>query len=89
MRKAQLPTTKCTDCRDGRVPSRDAGPFLQREREERGVTRTALVPHFGFSESYTIDLEKGARPLTWVLVDKYRDAIEKAVQARLKEGVPA
>ncbi len=87
MKKRTLPTVKCDACRGGVTPARNAGTVLQLEREERGVTRTAFVPHFGFSESYTIDLEKGSRPLTWVLVDRYRAAIEKAVEERLKVTV--
>lgn len=84
MRKPPIPTTKCEACKDGLVPGRLAGETLRREREERHVTRATLAKHFGFSESYTIDLERGARPLTWDLVTAYRAAIEKAVKERVE-----
>jgi transcriptional regulator with XRE-family HTH domain len=87
MKRSPLPTTNCTACRGGLVPGPTAGEVLRREREERDVTRAALIEHFGFSESYTIDLERGARPFSWELVDSYRQAIEAAVTARLQEVV--
>lgn len=66
------------------------GELLRREREERDVPRCStadpplgLAHHFGFSESYTLDLERGVRPWSWALISRYREAIEAAVQSRL------
>ena len=87
MKRLPFPTTKCESCVNGMIPGPDAGAALRREREERDVTRTALLAHFNYSESYTIDLERGARPLTWLLVTQYREAIEAAVKARLEVQV--
>lgn len=87
MKRPTIPVTRCEVCRNGDIPGPTAGEVLRREREERSVTRAALIEHFGFSESYTIDLERGARPFSWELVDQYRKAIEAAVQTRLEAAV--
>ncbi len=81
----ELQTVKCPQCKGrGQVPDTTVGEVLKLEREEAGVNRTELLTHFGYSDSYTFDLERGSRPLTWELVDKYRSAIGKAVQERLQ-----
>ena len=85
--KRQLPTTACSECRSGKVPARTAGETLRLEREERDVTRVQLAVYMKLSESYVSDLEKGARVLSWELVDRYRKAIEKAVKERLEVSV--
>lgn len=94
MKRASLPVTACTYCNgQGQIPDTiPAGEMLRREREERDVPRISksdpvlgLAFHFGFSESYTLDLERGVRPWSWNLIEKYRNAIEKAVESRLKK----
>ena len=69
------------------MPARNAGEQLRLEREERDVKRVDLAVHIRLSESYVADLEKGARVLSWELVDRYRAAIEKAVKERLEVQV--
>jgi len=84
----ELKTIKCPHCNGkGELPGTEAGALLRLEREEKDVNRNQLLEFFGYSESYTIDLERGARPLTWELVDKYRTAVVAAVHERLKAEV--
>lgn len=95
MRRTELPTVACPACA-GRttIPAHGTGEVLRREREARDVPRAGktypnqgLVHHFGFSESYTIDLENDVRPWSWSLVESYRAAIEAAVATRLESEV--
>jgi len=90
VRRPSLPVTPCPTCAGrGEMPGANAGEVLRLEREERRVTRTDLLRHFArpdgglFSESYTIDLERGARPFTWDLIERYRAAIKAAVDERV------
>lgn len=94
MKRPQIPIIQCLSCGGtGGLPDTiPTGELLRREREERDVPRISksdpvlgLAYHFGFSESYTLDLERGVRPWSWALISKYRDAIELAVHARLKK----
>lgn len=93
MKRVNIPIVQCLSCGGtGGLPSDKAGEMLRREREEREVPRIVkrnpklgLAYHFGFSESYTLDLERGVRPWSWLLIERYRAAIEQAVQERLKQ----
>lgn len=92
--RPDLRTINCPECGGtGKIPDPQAniGSQLVLEREERGVNRKELSQFFmkgnglsNYSESYITDLERGARPLTWELIEKYRKAIDKAVSARLE-----
>ena len=87
MKRPPMKKQPCLVCEgSGELPGPEAGEILRLEREDRGVRRKELLPFFGYSDTYTFDLERGARPLTWELVRKYREAIDEAVKARLKES---
>lgn len=96
MKRNEIPIVQCLACGGrGATPSDKVGEILRKEREERDVPRISktepsigLAHNMGLSESYILDLEGGKRPLSWALIDRYREAIERAVSARLaKEEV--
>lgn len=89
MKKSKIPIVQCLECGgSGSIPSAATGKVLRREREARGIPRVSRDPthgiahHFGYSESYTLELERDSKPWTWLLIRKYRDAIERAAKAR-------
>jgi hypothetical protein len=94
MKRPQLPTIKCSTCAGlGTIPAIGTGAVLKQEREEKGVPRTnkeneklGLCYHFGFKASYVFDLENDRRDWSTELVVKYRDAVQKAVAARVEES---
>ena len=94
MKRPSLPTTTCTACRgQGTIPAIGTGAVLKQEREEKGVPRTnkdneklGLCYHFGYKASYVFDLENDRRDWSSELTAKYREAIQKAVAARLEEA---
>lgn len=102
MNKPELTYDKCSHCNGkGRIPGEGTGRLMRVERRGRGVNRPQLLAYFTkpegglYSESYIIDLETDRRPWTHDLVERYRKAIERAVEARtrttekeLSHGIP-
>jgi hypothetical protein len=64
---------------------------MRLEREGRGVSRTALAPHFlkpdgePYSFGYLRDLEGGNRGFSVELIEAYRRAIDAAIEQRLSK----
>lgn len=93
MKRPPVEMETCGACGGlGEKPGSHTGTVMRLEREGRGVTRAALVPHFYKPESretysigYLIDLERNSRAWSVQMISSYRDAIEAAVQTRLSK----
>lgn len=87
MKRPSIPIIECPRCRGkGGAPDVGTGPVLRQERRDADVLLKDMLPYFGFSKTYTGDLEADKRPWSWELIDHYRKAIAMVVSKRLEEA---
>jgi len=87
VKRPSIPVTECPKCQGkGGAPDTGTGPVMRQERKDADVLLRDLLPHFGYSKTYTVDLEADKRPWSWDLINQYRDAIKAVVDQRIKEA---